>query len=228
MFEYVDEDGDGEPRVNRQQLINSTIVETRGIIQEISGITETVGIDQINFPVPFSSLWPVTVTATVEVDSDPTHRNATIQEVNHENFRVKALAEGNNTLQPGRIHWVARGLKPSQSEVVPSLPEADPATVNVFTFQDQFGNPPAFALTFQNNSNAPRQFEVILDGVPYTEITNLSAGTSLGRTEQNVDGTYKHILLLDAPTPAFGNVQITGTVDAAKTGDQAVLRFFAE
>ena len=111
---------------------------------------------------------------------------------------------------------------------MPSLPEADPATVNVFTFQDQFGNPPAFTLTFQNNSNAERQFEAIIDGVPYSEITNLSVGTSLGNTEQNVDGTYKHILLFDAPTPAFGNVQITGTVDVAGAGDQAVLSFFAE
>ena len=228
VFEYVDEDNDGEPRVNRQQLISSTIIETRGIIQEISGITETVGVDLISFPVPFSKLWPVNVTAVVEVDADPTHRNATIQEVNNESFRAKVIAEGNNTLQPGTVHWVAKGLKPSQSEVVPSLPEADPATVNVFTFQDQFGNPPAFSLTFQNNSNAPRQFEVILDGVPYTEITNLNAGTSLGRTEQNVDGTYKHILLFDTPTAAFANVQITGNVDVAGAGDQSVLRFFAE
>jgi len=224
VFDYVDEDEDGEPRVNRQQLINNTIVETRGIIQEISGITETTGIDQINFPVPFSRFWGVTVTAVVEVDADATHRNATIQQVNNENFRVKSLAEGNNTVQPGRIHWRAKGLKPRESEVFPTLPAADP-NPEVFNFGDQFGD--NFALSFSNNANVPRQMEVILDGVPYETITDLNAGVSI-KSEQRVDGLYKHLLSFDSQATAFQNIDVTGTIATNGTNDETVISFYAE
>ena len=187
-------------------------------------MTPVTGEVEIRFPVPFSRFQPVSVRPTPFSGAAGTNRNVTLREASNESFTVSVIAEGNNTASDAVIHWSATGLMPRESEVFPTLPLADPVP-QVFNFGDQFGSD--FALSFPNNTNAPRQIEVILDGVPYETITDLNAGVSI-KSEQRVDGLYKHLLSFDSQANAFQNIDVTGTIATNGTNDETVISFYAE
>ena len=223
IFEYEDTENDGEPRINRQQIFGNAIVNDQGIVRTITGSTAILGEQSVVFPVPFSKFLPVNVSLTPLNTSANTNRNITLRLVTNENFSLIVIAEGNNSAADAEVHWTATGLIPKESEVFPTLPPADPKP-QIFNFQDQFGG---FVLAFSNNTNSEREISVILDGVPYNTITNLNTGVTI-KSEERVDGLYKHLLTFDDPFDPFANVTLNGNVPVNGSGDQTVIGFYAE
>lgn len=106
----------------------------------------------------------------------------------------------------------------------PTLPNADGKVVSD-NFQDQQFVP--FNLQVRNTTNAPVDWEALVQGVPYASISGLAAGNYTLTTTDNGDGTYDHLFTGTSPLGPFANITITGS-PVTPAGDGSGLSLYCQ
>lgn len=102
---------------------------------------------------------------------------------------------------------------PTTSNTTPTL-AADAGQTVVDHFEDRFGN---LRIQLRNQTNAPIQWQALLENVPYGDLSALGAGTYTLLTDDNGDGTFTHLFTGTAPLDAFQNIVITGGIAVSGT-----------
>ena len=99
------------------------------------------------------------------------------------------------------------GETDTTDELSPSLSASNGELV-FFNFSDQFNR---FRAQIGNRTNAPLNWQMFVENVPYSDIPNIDASAPYTLESQaNADGTFTYLFTGSTRIPAFGNITIAG------------------